>query len=330
MSTVPENILDSTPGHAVEEWRRSTSTVQWESPHIPLSYPRSNDSLHQPTMLQIPQRLSASSSRETLSPNDGQLRRSVSGSSTHSIDIEVEPPLCPGIVNPNHAPTIPPLQPPEYLPMIPAIPMDNRPSTEPPLGFMPYPSVVVSGPDECPETPKMIPSAGWGMNDWGNPPTSAAGSPWGGSTSALPAATMSADPGPPQASGFGAPRTPTPRTTYKSMSTPPGFTYPLPPGRTPSNPAYNYPLPASSGKRSSASSRSGSQSHRSRRSAGSTPIQNFAPPLSGASPPDPTTYMSTLANSAMATPRMGMGGGMPSPLVGGQSPYMGSASLYRS
>ncbi len=50
--------------------------------------------------------------------------------------------------------------------------MDNRPSTEPPPGFMPYTSVVVSGDDESPE---MIPSAGWGMNGWGNPPTSAAG-----------------------------------------------------------------------------------------------------------------------------------------------------------
>ncbi len=37
----------------------------------------------------------------------------------------------------------------------------------------------------------------------------------------------------------------------------------------------------------------------------------------GASPPDPMTYMNSLANSAMATPRMGMGRGMPSPPVGG-------------
>ncbi len=108
--TVPENVLDSTPGHAVEEWRRSTSTVQvnknssslssvilihisqQESPHVLLSNVRSNGSLHQPTMLQTPRQLSASSSRETLSPNDGQLRRSASRS-THSIDIEVEPPV---------------------------------------------------------------------------------------------------------------------------------------------------------------------------------------------------------------------------------------------
>ncbi|PBK83084.1 hypothetical protein ARMGADRAFT_1019248 [Armillaria gallica] len=361
--TVPENVLDSTPGHAVEEWRRSTSTVQQESPHVLLSNVRSNGSLHQPTMLQTPRQLSASSSRETLSPNDGQLRRSASRS-THSIDIEVEPPSRPqstserstghtmGFLSPNNTPTILPPEPPEHPPVIPVVPMDHGPSTEPPSGYMPYPSVVISGPDESPETPKMIPSAGWGMNDWGNPPTSAAASPWGGSTSALPAATTSADPGPPQASGFGAPRTPTPRAAYESMSTPPGFTYPLPPGRTPSNPAYNYPLPASSGKRSSASSSStsssstsssssGSRSHRSRQSAGSTPMQNFVAPPSvslvggavmspGASPPDPTTYMNTLANSATATPRMGMGRGMPSPLVGGQSPYMGSASLYRS
>lgn len=359
--TVPENVLNSTPGHIVEEWRRSTSTVQisqQESPHIPLSQPRSNGSLHQPAMLQTPQQLSASSSRETLSPNDGHLRRSASGS-THSIEIDVEPPSRPqstsdrsnshalGFLSPNHTPTILPPEPSEHRPVIPAIPIDNGPSTEPPPGFTPYPSVVVSGPHDSPETPKMIPSAGWGMNDWGNPPTSAAGSPWGGSTSALPAATTSAGPGPPQAS---APWTPTPRAAYESMSTPPGFTYPLPPGRTPSNPAYSHPLPASSGKRSSASSstsssstsssRSGSRSHRSYRSAGSTPIQHFVPPpvnlvggavmSPGESPPDPTTYMNTWANSATATPRMGMGRGMPSPLVGGQSPYMGSASLYRS
>ncbi|KAK0458584.1 uncharacterized protein EV420DRAFT_366629 [Desarmillaria tabescens] len=362
--TVPENILDSTPGHAVEEWRRSTSTVQQESPHIPLSHAQSNRSLHQPTMLQTPQQLSASSSRETLSPNDGQLRRT-SSRSTHSIDIEVEPPSRPQsasdhpndrgnmeLLSPNHTPTILPPEPPEHRPVVPTIPMDNGPGTSHsnPPGFMSYPSVVVSGPDDSPETPKMVPSAGWGMNDWGKPP-SAAGSPWGGSTSALPAATTSADPDPQQASGFGAPRTP--RAAYEIASTPPGFTYPLPPGRTPSNPAVNYPLPASSGKGSSrasssssssssstTSSRSGSRSHRSRRSAGSTPVQSFVlPPVSlvggaamspGASPPDPTTYMNTLANSATATPRMGMGRSMASPLVGGQSPYMGSASLYRS
>ncbi|KAK0210199.1 hypothetical protein DFS33DRAFT_268240 [Desarmillaria ectypa] len=353
--TVPRNILNSTPGHTVEEWRRSTSTVQQESPHIPLSRAQSNGSLHQPTMLQTSQQLSASSSRETLSPNDGQLRRS-SSHSTHSIDIAVEPPSRPqstsdrsngqaiGFLSPNHTPTILPPEPPEPHPVVPTIPMNNEPSTNPsnPLGFMSYPSVVVSGPDDPPETPKMIPPAGWGMSDWGKPP-STAGSPWGGSTSGLPAATTSADPGPQQASGFSAPRTP--RAAYEYASTPPGFAYPLPPGRTPSNPAVNYPLPASSSSSSSSSSsttssRSGSRSHRSRRSAGSTPVQNFAlPPVSlvggaamspGASPPDPTTYMNTLANSATATPRMGVGRGMPSPLVGGQSPYMGSASLYRS
>ncbi len=106
----------------------------------------------------------------------------------------------------------------------------------------------------------------------------------GVSGDSLPAATTS---GPQQASGFGVPRTPTPRTSYESTSTP-GFTYLPPPSWTPSNPAYSYPLPASSGKRSSASSsstssssmlssRSGSRSHRSRRSAGSTPVQNFTP-----------------------------------------------------
>ncbi|KAK0442877.1 hypothetical protein EV421DRAFT_1903852 [Armillaria borealis] len=234
-----------------------------ESLHISLSHAQSNGSLHQPTMLQNPQQLSASSSRETLSPNDGQLRRSASGS-THSIDIEVEP-LTNRFLSPNRTPTILPPEPPD---------------TEPPPGFMPYPSVFVSRPDKSPETPKTIPSADWGMDEWGNPPTRAAGSPWGGSTSALPAAPTSADPSPTQASisGFDASRTPTPRTTYESMSTLPGFTYPLPPGWTPSNPAHNYPLPTSSGKRSStsssamssssmSSSRCGSQSHRSRRSA---------------------------------------------------------------
>ncbi len=117
--------------------------------------------------------------------------------------------------------------------------------------------------------------------------------------------------GPQQASGFGAPRMPTPHAAYESMSTTPGFTYPLPAGRTPSNLAHNYPLPTSSGKRSSASSsstsssRSGSQSHRSCQSVGSIPMQNFVvlPSVSlvgravmspGASPPDPTTYMNTL------------------------------------
>ncbi len=60
--------------------------------HIPLSHIRSNGSLHPPTMLQTPQQLSASSSRETLSPNDGQLCRSASDS-THNIDIRVEPPV---------------------------------------------------------------------------------------------------------------------------------------------------------------------------------------------------------------------------------------------
>ncbi|PBK83092.1 hypothetical protein ARMGADRAFT_1137519 [Armillaria gallica] len=185
-------------------------------------------------MLQIPQQFSASSSQEMLSPNDGQLLRSASGS-IHSVDIEVEPP---------------------------------------------------------------------GTNDWGNPFTSAAGSPWGGS---LPAATTL---GPQQASGFGAPRTSTPCAAYESMSTPPGFTCPLPPGRTPSKPPHSYPLLASSGKSggtsysstsssSTSSSGSGSRLHRSRQSAGSTIIQNFVPPPSvslvgravvspGASPPDPT------------------------------------------
>ncbi len=66
------------------------------------------------------------------------------------------------------------------------------------------------------------------------------GSPWGGM---LPAATML---GPQQASGFGVPRTPTPHTVYEPMPTPPGFIYSLPPGRTPSNLAHSYPLPASS------------------------------------------------------------------------------------
>ncbi len=46
---------------------------------------------------------------------------------------------------------------------------------------------------------------------------------------------------------------PTPRTAYESMSTPLGFTYPLPPGRTPLNPAYSYSLPASSCKSSASS-----------------------------------------------------------------------------
>ena len=152
----------------------------------------------------------------------------------------------------------------------------------------------------------------------------------GVSGDSLPAATTS---GPQQASGFGVPRTPTPRTSYESTSTP-GFTYLPPPSWTPSNPAYSYPLPASSGKRSSASSsstsssRSGSWSHRSCQSVGSIPMQNFVVPPSvslvggavmsaGASPPDPTTYMNSLANSAMATLWMGMGRGMPSPPVGG-------------
>ncbi len=80
-----------------------------------------------------------------------------------------------GFLSPNNTPTILPPEPPEHPPVIPAVPMDHGLSTEPPSGYMPYPSVVVSGPDESPETPKMIPSAGWGMNDWGNPPTSAAG-----------------------------------------------------------------------------------------------------------------------------------------------------------
>ncbi|SJL04802.1 uncharacterized protein ARMOST_08173 [Armillaria ostoyae] len=91
MPTVPESILDSEPGHTAEEWQRSTSTVQQESLHIPLSHAQSNGSFHQPTVLQTPQQLSASSSRETLSPNDNQLFRSANGS-THSIYIEVEPP----------------------------------------------------------------------------------------------------------------------------------------------------------------------------------------------------------------------------------------------
>ncbi|KAG7453073.1 uncharacterized protein BT62DRAFT_1070757 [Guyanagaster necrorhizus] len=366
--TVPENVLDPVPGRAVEEWRRSTSTIQQESPHIPLSHAQSNSSLRQPTMLQTPQPPSASSSRETLSPNDIGLHRRSSSGSTHSIDIEVQPPSRPssspdrsdgqtlGFLSPNHTPTILPPEPSEPSPVVPVILIDNGSSTEPPPGFMPYPSVI-SGPDESPETPKMVPSTGWGMNDWGKPP-SAAGSPWGGSTSALPAATTaaSADPGPQQASEFSAPRTP--RAAYEHASTPPGFTYPLPPGRTPSFPAANYPLPpstsgkgsraspssSSSSSSSTSSSRSGSRSYRSRRSAGSTPAipaQNFVTPPSvslvggavippGESPPDPTTYMNTLANSATATPRMGMGRGMASPLVGGQSPYMGSASLYRS
>ncbi len=148
-------------------------------------------------MLQPTEWLSASSSR----PNDSQLRRSASGS-THNIDIEVEPPVCPfplshsyahltlrqshpqftsdrsnshalGFLSPNHTPAIlvPPPEPPEHRPVIPAIPMDNGPSTKPPPCFMPYPSIVISRSDE---SPKMIPSAGWGMNDWGNLPTSAA------------------------------------------------------------------------------------------------------------------------------------------------------------
>ncbi len=74
---------------------------------------------------------------------------------------------------------------------------------------------------------------------------------------------------------------------------------------------------------------------------GSASVQNFVPPLSvsfvgravmspGASPPNLRMYMNTLANSAMATPWMGMCRGMASPSVGGQSPYMGSVSLYHS
>ncbi len=69
--------------------------------HIPLSHVRSNGSLHPLTMLQTLNSFleSASSSHETLSPNDGQLRRSASGS-THSIDIEVEPPVYPSLFLP--------------------------------------------------------------------------------------------------------------------------------------------------------------------------------------------------------------------------------------
>ncbi|KAK0442823.1 hypothetical protein EV421DRAFT_1903805 [Armillaria borealis] len=256
-TTVPENILDSTPVHAVEEWWRSTSTLSRNLPtYLYLTHNQMGPSTSQLYFKTL------SNFLHLLAVRHSPLM--MASGSTHSIDIEVEP-LTNRFLSPNHMPTILPLEPPD---------------TEPPPGFMPYPSVFVSRPDKSPETPKTIPSAGWGMDEWGNPPTCAAGSPWGGSTSALPAAPTSADPSPTQASisGFDASRTPTPRTAYECMSTLPGFTYPLPPGWTPSNPAHNYPLPTSSGKRSStsssamssssmSSSRCGSQSHRSRRSA---------------------------------------------------------------
>ncbi|SJL04773.1 uncharacterized protein ARMOST_08143 [Armillaria ostoyae] len=132
-----------------------------------------------------PQHLSASSSREALSPNDCQLCAS---GSTHSIDIEVEPPSrdsrpqstsdhsnghIMGFLNPNHTPTILPLEPPEHRPMIPAIPMDSRPSPQ----FHALP--------QCRRDERL------------------------GNAAALPATTTLPGPGPQQASGFGAPRTPT-------------------------------------------------------------------------------------------------------------------------
>ncbi len=68
-----------------------------------------------------------------------------------------------GFLSPNNTPTILPPEPPEHPPVIPAVPMDHGPSTEPPSGYMPYPVSSSADPTRSPETPKMIPSAGWGM-----------------------------------------------------------------------------------------------------------------------------------------------------------------------
>ncbi|PBK73424.1 hypothetical protein ARMSODRAFT_1014994 [Armillaria solidipes] len=126
----------------------------------------------------------------------------------------------------------------------------------------------------------------------------------------------------------------TPHTTYEIAATPLSFTYPLPPGRTPSDPTQ-YPLPPSasgrSGSRASfyssssspSSGRSGSHSNRNRRNAANTPVvpsPNFLPPsvnlVGGAavppeeSPSESTTYMNTHTNSVTMTLRMGMGRGI--------------------
>ncbi|KAK0448668.1 hypothetical protein EV421DRAFT_1999586 [Armillaria borealis] len=174
-------------------------------------------------------------------------------------------------------------------------------------------------------TPKMVPAPGWGANTWRQPSNALCDSQpsMGDSTPTILAACRS------DSSGLR-----TPHATHVIAATPLGFTYPLPPGRTPSDPTQ-YPLaPSASGRSGSRASsyssssspslgRSGSHSNRNRRNAADTPVvpsPNLLPPsvnlIGGAavppeeSPSELTTYMDTHANSVTMTPHMGMGRGV--------------------
>ncbi|KAF9045823.1 hypothetical protein BDZ89DRAFT_1155504 [Hymenopellis radicata] len=364
------------PNAIVEEWRRSTSTED-ASPRYQAPY---MSQIHDPNMLQPPTPHSASSSQ-----GNSLQRRSSNGShsnSTHSIEFNIEPPSRPpstsidpstsqasGFLSPNHTPQALPLERPEQGPVIPPdsdteteSEVDYSQNTQLPFGFVP-----ISKPPSEPanQTPKMISSNNWGQHgDWGN--VASSGSAAGPNTWATPVANAPSfgshgkptngyppfqGPGPSTSSGSR-----TPRTAYAAQTTPPGFSYPLPPGRTPSNPA-KYPLPSSTNATSRPSSSSSSSSSgssttsrsetpmSSRRSSG-TPVPGLSPRMRslqggvlasnsirpGESPPDPTTYLNTLANSATGTPRFGknphLAGG--TPRTNTHSPYTGMQSLYAS
>ncbi|KAK0442885.1 hypothetical protein EV421DRAFT_2035632 [Armillaria borealis] len=165
--------------------------------------------------------------------------------------------------------------------------MDNEPSTEPPPGFMPYPSVVVSGPDESPETPKMILQLALrklqALVRLGCLPLAP-------HTNLclllLDSHTPFLQAGCPQIR-----LTPTlfPRRAANGAAHPPPRLLPL-----------RHPLEA--GRIEAVKARAVHLYRALRLS-----LVGGAVMSPGASPPDPTMYMNTLANSATATPRMGMG-----------------------
>ncbi|KIY63501.1 hypothetical protein CYLTODRAFT_135413 [Cylindrobasidium torrendii FP15055 ss-10] len=308
-----------------------------------------------------------------------------------------------GFLSPNSAPQALPAEPPSTSqPVIPDTgdyaddsdedSSDNGSSaTGTPSSFVAYVQPPSEPEAAGSQTPKMLPSANWGQsnggwqqqpqqvpNGYGVLPRDAIGPSRSTSASSGGIATDGRVWPPPSGtassthsgkgrspSGSGSVGQKSPR--YETTATPPGFTYPLPPGRMASSKGGKSPKPSRRASMASDSTSTtsstddssdvSSQSGRTAVSAGGSSnwrhgtvangvvggnVVSTGPALqtgilnkktsNGESPPDATTYMNTLANSATGTPRFGrgtpgaMGGSKKLPT--GQSPYTGFKSLY--